>query len=198
MRDHNWIEVLRRLTAKQIARMPKRHRLRTSRCPSLALLADDPADWSAAERKHIESCPYCSRVLRMLTTRAANEVGDILRFRRPLILPEPSSFAAAGAPLDISGKVPGWATDWRLKQDGEAITLQLRTHEAVSGQEIDCELHGAKGSKPATARLVFRAEEFGWVVAHANWPIEELHQRLHGECRALRLGKLESPRDRGS
>jgi hypothetical protein len=80
--DEKAIHVLRAVHRLQLQKAPEKPRLRTPQCPSLPRFTEALQEgWTAEERRHVETCPYC----RQLVTRERARAETVMWGERGLV-----------------------------------------------------------------------------------------------------------------
>jgi hypothetical protein len=68
--------------AAHVRAAPRQHYLKTPACPPITRFsAPELPEWSGAELAHVESCPYCQKLLNMRFRQDCPGIADLIRFR---------------------------------------------------------------------------------------------------------------------
>jgi hypothetical protein len=186
MSEKNFVRALRAAMANKVQTAPRQHPLRTPQCPPLTRFVPG-THWSEQEQQHMRGCAYCQRIMQMLGEDGAAEEEGVIRFPEPIPLP-PRQRWAAQEEHELAAKGMGEAgLEWRLQQAEGEVLFWVRTQtRELAGRTVAYTLHGGEG-KTIRGSFELQPDEDGWLVAEVAFALNELYERLAGECQAVQV-----------
>jgi hypothetical protein len=185
---HRLDDLLKAAHERDLAEAPRQHRHRTPQCPpEHVLLLRQRDEWESAVREHVGAgCRYCTMLLDLKEKAAAEPV---LPDPGPLVLPirlrNPVALAADRLPDEQAAPAPEGQYEVIVSETRTTVGLRVRSRlPDWRHRLVRYRLQPPGDGEPVVGYLVLQEDVNDWLVGRAQFPAEELYQRLQGSATA--------------